>query len=99
MNLTRRVRKVKKTYNLALTANRLTSGMVVYFTGTGWTDLLHHAKLSLNGDDLMSQAEKYTKNAGFVALELIKIDKLYNQFSPLSVREKIRATGPTIPYN
>jgi hypothetical protein len=99
MQIKRRVKKVKKAYNLAVTANRLTSGVVVYFTGTGWTDLLHQAKLSLEGDDLMSQAEKYTKNEGFVALELIKIDKLYNQFSPISAREKIRAAGPTISYN
>ncbi len=97
--LRRRVKKEKKNYNLALTANHLFSGKVVYFTGSGWANLLHDAALSLDGDSLISQAQNYIKNESFVGLELIKIDKLYNQLIPLTTKEKIRLSGPSIIYN
>lgn len=81
-----------------MTANRLTDGTVVYFTGSRWSIEIQDALVSDDNEDLEKKAFENIENENLISVELIKIDANENQLTPITMREKIRSAGPTINY-
>ena len=81
-----------------MTANRLKDGTVVYFTGSRWSTEIHEALVSDDNEGLEKEALKNIENEDLISVELIKVDANKSQLAPLTMREKIRSTGPTIRY-
>jgi hypothetical protein len=82
----------------SLTANRLSDGAVVYRTTNGdWTRAIANAAVF---DDDANAAEQHAiqdiARALVVGIELIDVTQGPNGPIPVSLREKIRAFGPTI---
>lgn len=81
-----------------VTANRLRDGVIVYYNSDGtWTPDIHAATV-VTGDDadpLVAAAEKDAKANLVVGVYAIEIT---GDHQPLSARERIRATGPSIRF-
>ncbi|MDV6331685.1 DUF2849 domain-containing protein [Asticcacaulis sp. 201] len=79
-----------------LTANRLTDGLTLWHTGTGWSeDAANAARL----DDEQAEtllAEWKTRETEVVAPYLIPLTSDGNLVQREQVREFVRANGPTI---
>ena len=81
-----------------VTGNRLRDGTVVYFTGAGaWSPAIDAAQLV--GDDkaeaLLADAQTGPIPLPAVGIVLIEAIKEAGHIRPLSLRERIRASGPT----
>jgi hypothetical protein len=86
-----------------LTANILTDGIVVYLApGGAWTQKLPEARfLTAESEQtrLLHIAEQDVKRRIIVDPYLMDASNGANGPEPVSQRERIRATGPTIPTN
>jgi sulfite reductase (NADPH) hemoprotein beta-component len=84
-----------------VTANRLRDGVSVYFVGKGhWSTSLHEA-LHVDaeaGETLLKAAEAGTPAQPVVAPYLIDAALIDGRLEPRSLRERIRAFGPTVSY-
>jgi hypothetical protein len=84
----------------AVTGNRLRDGAVIYrMTDGGWTTDI--ARAAAYGDDAelaLKAAESDVAGAIVVGIELIDVVKAASGVEPVSLRERIRAYGPTIPF-
>ena len=85
-----------------MTANRLLGGEVVYLgENAEWTDKFSAAKTVEDNDGeetLLSEAEKAEANQLIVGAYLIKVARDETGIHTLSVKEGIRAKGPTVHY-
>ncbi|MDC3401758.1 DUF2849 domain-containing protein [Alphaproteobacteria bacterium] len=85
----------------AVTANRLSDGEVIYFAGdNGWTENFQTAKIA-DGAEASKELLQAAMTDDFELLLLEPylfevIDAGNANFNPASVREVIRAAGPTI---
>jgi hypothetical protein len=86
-----------------LTANVLTDGVVVYWNvGGGWTEGLAKARFLTDKDEqdrLLHDAEQDVERLVIVDPYLMDAANGPDGPEPVSQRERIRATGPTIPTN
>ena len=86
----------------AITANTLDSGKTVYLDAGGHWQEAFSASLIVEGQDAIQELltqitsdDSELKVIGIYAFDVIKKD---NKFVPASVREVIRAFGPSIPF-
>ena len=84
----------------ALTANRLSDGIVVYLTaGDGWSESLQEAEVAEGkeaADALLARAEPSVANNTVVEPYLFEVAKEADGIRAASVRETIRQAGPTV---
>ena len=82
----------------SITGNRLKDGAVVYRTESGgWTTAIANAAIyGGEADSALAAAQVDVANAIVVGLELIDVVKGTSGAEPVSLREKIRAYGPTV---
>jgi len=79
-----------------LTANRLTDGLTIWFSETGWVeDAAHAARLSDEQADT-ALAEWKVRETEVVAPYVIPLTDAGNPVQREHVREFVRANGPTI---
>ncbi len=79
-----------------LTANRLTDGLTIWFSETGWVeDAAHAAQLSDEQADA-ALAEWKARETEVVAPYVIPLTDTGNPVQREHVREFVRANGPTI---
>lgn len=84
-----------------VTGNRLHDGAVVYFTGVAtWTCRIDDARLvdEMDGAALLAEAQAGPPPHPTVGPALIDAVLEGNRIVPMTLREKIRALGPTITY-
>jgi sulfite reductase (NADPH) hemoprotein beta-component len=84
-----------------VTGNRLHDGVPVYFVGKGhWStampEALHVAPEA--GESLLAAAQAGDPPSPVVAPYLIDAALLEGRIEPTSLRERIRAYGPTVAY-
>jgi hypothetical protein len=81
-----------------VTGNRLRDGAVIYFAGAGeWTPAIDKA-LAAEGDHanaLLAEAQAGSPPLPAVGSVLIEVTREGDHLSPVTLRERIRATGPT----
>jgi len=87
----------------AITANTVQQGEVVYFAkNSTWQPRLDQAAI-VEGNDaaqaLLQKAQQPDAELYVVNMYLFEVVKTENGFKPLSVRETIRAAGPTTHLN
>jgi hypothetical protein len=80
----------------ALTANRLTDGEVVFWTGQFWSERFADAQMFDDGD-LAEAAEAHAKAQITLLVDpyLIEVAPVDGGVAPISYRERLRALGPT----
>lgn len=81
-----------------VTGNRLRDGAVVYFTGAGgWSTAIDEARLVADdkAESLLAEAQQGPAPLPTVGAVLIDAVKEGGHVRPLSLRERIRASGPT----
>ena len=85
----------------AATANRLRDGVVVFRTVTGgWSSRIADAETVSSEAEaarLLAEAERDSANAIVVGPYLIDVTEVDGETRPVSLRERIRAFGPTTP--
>jgi hypothetical protein len=84
-----------------VTGNRLRDGAPVYFAGEGrWSTAIDDAKAAAPeaAEGLLAQAQAGPAPHPVVAPYLIEAAVESSQIRPLSLREQIRAFGPTVAY-
>lgn len=83
-----------------ITANRLADGAVVYRRVNGdWSQLVAEAELVQDEQaaaELLAAAENDVARAIVVAPYIIDVARDKNDLAPVTLRERIRAAGPTI---
>jgi uncharacterized protein YbjQ (UPF0145 family) len=93
--------KPASTSTRAVTANRLRDGVVVFRTVTGgWSSRIADAEAASSEVELarlLAAAERDAANAVVVGPYLIDVTEVDGELRPLSLRERIRAYGPTTP--
>lgn len=80
----------------ALTANRLTDGEVVFWTGREWSERFADA-VHFEDPAAAEAAEAHAKSQLTLLVDpyLIDIAAVEGGFAPVSYRERLRALGPT----
>jgi hypothetical protein len=84
-----------------VTGNRLRDGVPVYFAGAGkWSPKVDDAMLveASTADALLAEAQRGEKPMPAVGAELIEAVRQGSRIVPVTLREKIRAFGPTTPF-
>ncbi|MGE0660624.1 MAG: DUF2849 domain-containing protein [Reyranellaceae bacterium] len=85
----------------AATGNRLRDGVVVFRTVTGgWSSRIEDADTAQGEEDaarLLAEAERDAAQAVVVGPYLIDVEPGEDGLHPISLRERIRAFGPTTP--
>ena len=85
---------------LAVTANRLLDGEVVYFTAKGsWSERFEDADVAHSKDDgeaLLQKAMPSVEALEIIGPYLFEVRELEDNTAPVSVRENIRMNGPTV---
>lgn len=83
-----------------LTANRLSDGIAVWLGANGqWLENIDNALIARHqaASDALDEAGKSAFNANVVVdIALIDVDEQNGDIYPIRLRERIRATGPTI---
>lgn len=83
-----------------LTANRLSDGLAVFCRSDGtWTPYIDHAAGAGSDDarrDLEARGERAVADQHVVDPYLIDVVEDGGSFEPVRLRERIRATGPTV---
>jgi hypothetical protein len=81
-----------------VTANRLRDGIPVYRTSDGWSPAIADARLVSESESkaLLAAAEDEPKPQTVVTPYLIEAVAEGGAVRPVTLRERIRATGPTI---
>jgi|FEC22Drversion2_1045045.scaffolds.fasta_scaffold00093_31 hypothetical protein len=85
-----------------LTANRLSDGRVVYLGETGWTVAIEEARLIATPDEVSgAEAEGARAVADRMVVEpyLIDVETETGGILPASLRERIRARGPSTGHS
>jgi len=85
-----------------VTGNRLHDGKVIYFAGAGiWTPTIAEARLVEERDSaaLLAEAQAGPPPHPAVAPTLIETTRDGERVVPVTLRERIRAGGPTITYS
>lgn len=85
-----------------VTGNRLRDGKVIYFAGAGvWTPKIAEARLveEWDGAALLAEAQAGSPPHPAVAPTLIEAMSDGARIVPVTLRERIRAGGPTIAYS
>jgi len=92
--------KAPKTATQVVTANRLTDGIVVFFTAqSGWSDGINDAAVATTaeqGQKLLDAAQADVLARKVVEPYLIDVRTGDGSIEPVRYRERIRALGPTI---
>ncbi len=80
----------------ALTANRLTDGEVVFWTGADWSERFIQAAV-FEESDVAEGAEAHAKSQFTLVVDpyLIEVAPVGGGLAPVSYRERVRAMGPT----
>jgi hypothetical protein len=80
----------------ALTANRLSDGVVVFLSKGRWVEPFAEADL-FDDDDAALAAEAHAKTQISTLVEpyLIEVSPVEGGVAPISYRERLRALGPT----
>jgi hypothetical protein len=81
-----------------VTGNRLRDGNVVYFAGAGgWSPAIDEAQLvdDDKAEALLAEAQQGPAPLPAVGIMLIEAIREAGHIRPLSLRERIRASGPT----
>lgn len=80
----------------ALTANRLTDGEVVFWTGEAWAERFAQAQI-FEEEAAAEAAEAHAKTLRTQLIEpyLIEVAPVDGGLAPVSYRERLRALGPT----
>jgi len=80
------------------TANRLREGDIVYLTEQrAWSTNLQDAWVVIGDDsELLVWVREAERRQDVVAAYLIEVERVGNELSGLSQRERIRASGPTV---
>ena len=84
----------------AVTANRLSDGVVVYLTQKDeWSPFLNHADIANQEDaqDLLARGQKASHLAS-IDPYLFEITKDKGEIRAVSQREKIRTQGPSVDF-
>ncbi|MBU6506855.1 MAG: DUF2849 domain-containing protein [Alphaproteobacteria bacterium] len=84
-----------------VTGNRLRDGKVIYFVGAGvWTPLIAEARLveEWDGAALLAEAQAGPPPHPAIAPTLIEATRDGERVVPVTLRDRIRAGGPTIAY-
>jgi hypothetical protein len=80
----------------ALTANRLSDGEVVFWTGQAWSERFVEARLYDDPADAeAAEAHAKTEITLLVDPYLIDVTAVEGGVAPVSYRERLRALGPT----
>lgn len=80
----------------AVTGNRLTDGVPIYFTeAEGWSAQIADAATSPDGDALLARATSAESKNEAIGAMLIDVTLTGGAIRPVSLREQIRAFGPT----
>ncbi|KON65988.1 hypothetical protein KOEU_06780 [Komagataeibacter europaeus] len=81
-----------------ITANRLLDGRIVWLTPQGWSEHIGHARVFDNADieDAIRQAKAAPDARRLVGIYGVQLDPSAAGLSPLTVRERIRAFGPSV---
>jgi hypothetical protein len=81
---------------MALTANRLIDGEVVFWSQGRWVERFGQAEL-FDADAPAGSAEAAAKTQPDVVLDpyLIRVEAAEDGFAPVAYRERLRALGPT----
>lgn len=82
-----------------LTANRLVDGEVVYATRQGWTEVFTEAEVFRAreaADKRMKAAQSDLRARRIVEPYFFDVEETERGHRPVSVRETIRARGPTV---
>ncbi|HUE18670.1 MAG TPA: DUF2849 domain-containing protein [Stellaceae bacterium] len=85
-----------------VTGNRLIDGAVIYFTGdSGWARDISEAKLvdAEAGAALLAEAQAGKPPLPAIGAELIEAIRDGGRVVPVSLRERIRAFGPTVAHS
>ena len=83
----------------AVTANRLSDGEVVYFTQNGWVEAFGDAEIADGAEAaeaLLARAMPAAFEAYVLEPYLFEVLEEAQFYKPASVRETIRAAGPTV---
>ena len=82
----------------AVTGNRLRDGAVIYRVADGeWTtDIGQAAAYGADAEAALKAAEADVAGAVVVGIELIDVVQGASGLEPVSLRERIRAYGPTV---
>lgn len=81
-----------------VTGNRLHDGVPIYFTGNGrWSRSIAeaHPAAPEDGDRLLAEAQASARPGAIIAPYLIDVIVGSGGIAPASLREQIRASGPT----
>ncbi|GBQ59394.1 DUF2849 domain-containing protein [Komagataeibacter swingsii] len=81
-----------------ITANRLLDGRIVWLTQQGWSEHIGHARVFDNADieGAIEQAKAAPDARKLVGIYGVQLDPAAAGLSPLTVRERIRAFGPSV---
>jgi sulfite reductase (NADPH) hemoprotein beta-component len=81
---------------IALTANRLIDGEVVFWSQGRWVERFGQAEL-FDADAIAGEAEAQAKSQPNVVVDpyLIAVEPADDGFAPVAYRERLRALGPT----
>ena len=95
------MQKLEKTAkSWAITAHRLTDGTVVYWADTrGWDESVDNACVYTErdkADTALGDAQKDIAAQKVIGVYLFEVAPDTDSASPASVREQIRAKGPTV---
>jgi hypothetical protein len=80
------------------TGNRLWDGVVIYFTASGtWSPAIDDALLVKDdaADALLAKAQQGPSPLPVIGAALIEAEREDGRVHPVTLRERIRATGPT----
>ena len=85
-----------------LTANRLSDGLVVFLTPANtWSEQINEAVLAqepLAIGGLEKRGQEFEAANLVTGAYLVEAERLEGSITPTHVRERIRASGPTVAY-
>ena len=81
-----------------ITANRLLDGRIVWLTAQGWSELIAHARVFDNTEieNAIKHAKAMPEARTVVGIYGVQLDPDTAGITPLTVRERIRAFGPSV---
>ena len=83
-----------------ITANRLIDGEVVWFSNqNSWVNDLNKAKVIENAEELaraLQMAEEAVADQQILEPYAVDVQRVNDRIEPISMKEKIRAHGPSI---
>ncbi len=79
------------------TANRLSDGAVVFLAKSGlWSEDIDNALIAVETASLTEEATRAEAVNHVTGSYLIDVERSAGRVRPLHIRERIRATGPTV---